>query len=210
MALQEKTMGLFDQGFSSKNGLSPAAIALLGLLAVKGFENRDKIGGMLGGLFGGGNGSTPGTTGSGSVPAGSNGGLGGALGGLLGGNAAGTGGLGGLLGGLLGEATDATGKGGAVSGGLGDLLNSFDKAGHGDVANSWVKDGPDKQPSATQIEQSVGPDVLDQLAQATGMSRDDLLQRLKQVLPQAVDALTPNSRVPTAEEAGQHLFNGQA
>jgi uncharacterized protein YidB (DUF937 family) len=196
MASQEKTMGLFDQGFSSKNGLSPAAIALLGLLAVKGFENRDKIGGMLGGLFGGGNGSTPGTTGSGSVPAGSNGGLGGALGGLLGG--------------LLGEATDATGKGGAVSGGLGDLLNSFEKAGHGDVANSWVKDGPDKQPSATQIEQSVGPDVLDQLAQATGMSRDDLLQRLKQVLPQAVDALTPNSRVPTAEEAGRHLFNGQA
>lgn len=188
-------MGLFDQGFSSKNGLSPAAIALLGLLAVKGFQNRDKLADMLGALLGGGR-STPGATGGG-------------LGGMLGNGSDGLGGVLGGLGGLLGGA-DGASKGSVVSGGLGDLLNSFDKAGHGDVANSWVKDGPDKQPEPHQIEQSVGSDVLDQLAQATGMSRDELLQRLRQSLPQAVDALTPDSRVPTPQEANANLFHGQA
>lgn len=174
-------MGLFDQGFTSKNGLSPAAIALLGLLAVKGFENRDKLGGLLGGLLGGNDAKSPGA--------------GGGLGGILGG-------AGGILGGLLGKDSSV---GGVVSGGLGDLLDKFNQAGHGDVANSWVKEGPEQQPASHQIEQSVGSDVLDQLAAASGLSKDELLARLKQVLPQAVDALTPDSRVPTAQEAGAAL-----
>jgi uncharacterized protein YidB (DUF937 family) len=174
-------MGLFDQGFSSKNGLSPAAMALLGLLAVKGFENRGKLAEMLGGLFGGG--ATPGTAG---------------------------GGLGGLLGGLGGLLPNNASTGSVVSGGLGDLLNSFNQAGHGDVANSWVKDGPERQPAPQQIEQSIGPDVLAQLEKATGLSKDELLQRLGQALPKAVDALTPDSRIPTAQEAGAHISSGTA
>jgi uncharacterized protein YidB (DUF937 family) len=76
------------------------------------------------------------------------------------------------------------------------------------VANSWVKDGPTQQPAPQQVEQAVGGDVLDQLAKATGLSRDELLQRLSQSLPKAVDALTPDSRVPTAEEAHAQI-NGQ-
>ena len=47
------------------------------------------------------------------------------------------GGLGGLL---------AGGAAGSVlSGGLGDLLNQFQQKGHGDAANSWVSNGPNKQ-----------------------------------------------------------------
>ena len=61
-------MGLFDQGLGNSKGLSPAAIALLGLLAVKGFENRDKLAGMLGGVLGGGNGANPPAGGSGTAP----------------------------------------------------------------------------------------------------------------------------------------------
>lgn len=182
-------MGLFDQGLSSKNGLSPAAIALLGLLAVKGFENRDKLGGMLGGLLGGG------------APA-ADAGAGGGLGDLLGNSGGLLGGLGSLL------PKDANG-GSAVSGGLGDLLKSFNQAGHGNVANSWVKDGPNQQPAPHQIEESVGPDVIEQLAQASGLSKDELLQRLSRALPKAVDALTPDGRIPTAQEAGARLVGGQ-
>jgi uncharacterized protein YidB (DUF937 family) len=187
-------MGLFDQGFASKNGLSPAAIALLGLLAVKGYENRGKLGELLGGALGGGSGGAGAA--SGGQPAGGGGSsVGGALGGLLGG-----------LSGMLGSGASA---GSVVSGGLGDLLNGFNQAGHGDVASSWVKDGPNQQPAANQIEQSIGPDVLDHLAASTGLSRDELLKRLQQVLPQAVDALTPDGRVPTATEANSHLAAGQ-
>lgn len=189
-------MGLFDQGFSSKNGLTPAAVALLGLLAVKGYENRDKLGQMLGGVLGSGNapgGTTPATPTGTTPPAASDSGLGGLLGGL---------------GDLLGGGANAS-TGSVVSGGLGDLIQSFTNAGHGDIANSWVKDGPQQQPAPQQIEQSVGPDVLDQLARATGLSRDELVQRLRQSLPQAVDALTPDSRLPTPAEAAAHVGQPQ-
>jgi uncharacterized protein YidB (DUF937 family) len=182
-------MGLFDQGFSSSKGLSPAAMALLGMLAVKGFQNRDKLGEMLGGLLGGGQG--------GGGPAGDSAG----------------GALGGLLGGLFGGGQSGAGQAGAghvVSGGLGDLLDSFRKAGHGDVADSWVQDGPERAPAPHQIEQSLGTDVLDQLATAAGISRAELLQKLQQVLPQAVDALTPDSRVPSAQEAESVLGTRRA
>lgn len=219
-------MGLFDQGLGGKGGLSPAAIALLGLLAVKGFENRDKLAGMLGGVLGGGN--APGANPAGGTqPAGtppqqtaqaSEGGLGGLLGslaGALGGGAAaggtaaatpaGEGGLGGLLGGLAGAMGGNASTGNVVSGGLGDLLNSFQQAGHGDLAQSWVKDGPERPVAPQQVEQAVGPDIIDQLAKSTGMSRDQLLAKLSQVLPQAVDGLTPDSRVPTPQEANSTL-----
>jgi uncharacterized protein YidB (DUF937 family) len=32
----------------------------------------------------------------------------------------------------------------------------------------------------------------------TGLSRDELLKRLSQVLPEAVDKMTPEGRLPTA------------
>jgi uncharacterized protein YidB (DUF937 family) len=183
-------MGLFDQGLGNRNGLSPAAIALLGLLAVKGFENRDKLGGMLNGVLGGGNppaANPPGGTPGNNLPDIQ--------------QAANEGGLGGLLGGLAGALGGKASSGSVVSGGLGDLLNSFRQAGHGDLAQSWVKDGPERQPAPQQVEQAVGPDLVDQLAKQTGLSRDELLARLTRELPKAVDQLTPDSRLPTEQEA---------
>ena len=170
-------MGLFDQGLGNRSGMSPAAMALLGLLAVKGFQNRDKIAGMLNGVLG--NSNQAGQPASGADNEG--------LGGLLGG-----------LGGMLGGGNSA---GHVVSGGLGDLLNKFQQAGHGDVAQSWVKDGPNQQLAPEQVEQAVGPDVIGQLAKETGLTREELLSRLTQNLPKAVDQLTPDGRVPTPQEA---------
>lgn len=187
-------MGLFDQGLGNEKGLSPAAIALLGLLAVKGFENRDKIADALGGLLGGNKGAAPA---GGSLPGGGTTAQ------------ADNGGLGGLLGGLAGALGGNASTGQVVSGGLGDLLDKFDQAGHGDVAQSWVKEGPERKPAPQQVEQAVGGDVIDQLAQQTGLSRDQLLQRLSQALPQAVDQLTPDSRVPTPQEANSGSFWGK-
>lgn len=173
-------MGLFDQGFSNNGGMSPAAIALLGMLAMKGFQNRDKLSEMLGGALGGN------TTGNGNLAGGSQeGGLGGLLGGL-----------GGLLGG------NNSHPGNVLSDGLGGILGGFQKAGHGDVAQSWVTDGPNHEPATEQIEQAVGPDLIGQLAKETGLSREELLSRLKRELPKAVDQMTPDGRIPSAAEFG--------
>lgn len=99
--------------------------ALLGVLAVYGFQHRDQIVDALKNVVGGQASAAP--QADGQQPAG---GQQGGLGGLLGG-------LGGMLGG--GSA------GGILSGGLGGLLEQFQKNGQGDVANSWVSPG-DNQP----------------------------------------------------------------
>jgi uncharacterized protein YidB (DUF937 family) len=153
----------------------------LGLLAVAGYQNRDKIAEMLGGL----------TSNSGGTPGGAPGGPGQQQGGLAG--AGGLGGLGGLLGGLGGQ-----NPGGLLSGGLGELVDSFRQNGQGDIAESWVGTGPNKEVAPQQLEQAIGPDVLAALAQQTGLSREEIVARLSRELPQAVDQYTPEGRIPSA------------
>jgi uncharacterized protein YidB (DUF937 family) len=118
---------------------------------------------------------------------------GGGLGDLL------KGGLGGLGGLLAGGAA-----GGVLSGGLGDLLKQFQDKGHGVVADSWVGTGANKQISAADLATALGPDQINTLTSLSGMSRDELLDGLSQHLPEVVDKLTPNGRVPTEQEAA-HL-----
>jgi len=155
-------------------------LALLGLLAVAGYQNRDRLGEMLGRVTGGGGANRqPGTLGS-DPAANSAGGLGGLLGGLLGGNAGGS----------------------NLSGGLGDLIDTMAGRGQRDVADSWVKTGPNRELDTHQLEEALGADTLQTLGQQTGLSREELLSRLKAVLPTAVDKMTPEGRLPTEAEAG--------
>lgn len=148
----------------------PSMTALLGLLALAGYQNRDKIAEMLGGAGRG----TPGATGQ-------------------------TGGLGGLLG-QLRNSLGGAGAGGLLSGGLGELVDRFKQNGHGDKADSWVGTGPNQPVTPPQLEQAIGPDVLATLSQQTGLSREELLARLSRELPDAVDKYTPQGRLPTEAE----------
>jgi len=154
--------------------LSPALLALLGVVA---YKNRDKLGQMLEQA------RTPLPDNSNDPSrAGSEGGLGGLLGGL---------------GGLFGGASAGSG----LRGGLGDLIDSFTGSGHGDVAKSWVDKGPNQTVRPNQLEEAIGPEAMATLSQQTGLSREELLERLSQNLPEAVDKLTPQGRLPTDEEA---------
>jgi uncharacterized protein YidB (DUF937 family) len=148
-------------------------------------------GGGLGDILSGG-----GARGGGS----GGGGLGDILGSILGGGAGagrGGGGLGGMLGGMLGGGA----AGGAVTGGLGELLRRFQESGRGQVADSWVQTGPNRLVSRQDIEGAIDPEVIDVLARQYGMSRDAVLDNLAHDLPEAVDKLTPEGRLPTREEA---------
>ena len=183
-----------DSSGASSGGMSPIMIALLGLLAYKAIK-------------GSGGQPAPGRT----VDAGDRGGgLGDLLGGLLGGqpsgmpNRAPTGGgladmIPGGLGGLLGGAA----AGSVLSGGLGNLLKEFQQSGQGRAAQSWVGTGPNQEIAPDDLANAVGLDTLDTLSRQTGMGRDDLLAGLSQHLPDLVDQLTPNGRLPTEEEASR-------
>ena len=145
----------------------PSMTALLGLLAIAGYQNRDKITEML--RNAGGDQAKPGA--------------GDPLSGMLG-----------NLGGMLGGA----GAGGLLSGGLGELLDKFKQSGEGETAESWIKQGPNKEVSPPQLKQAIGADVLAQLEQQTGLSQEELLARLARELPAAVDKYTPEGRLPNA------------
>jgi len=92
---------------------------------------------------------------------------------------------------------------GGLLGGLGGLLNRFQQNGLGDVINSWVGPGDNKPVTPGQIGATLGPDVLKTLSQRTGLSEQELMSMLSQVLPGAVDKLTPNGRLPTPQEAAR-------
>ena len=78
----------------------------------------------------------------------------------------------------------------------GDLIDHFRNSGLGKKADSWVSTGQNEPVDETELGGALGPDLLDTLAKQTGLSRDELLKRLSAVLPQAVDHMTPEGRLP--------------
>jgi uncharacterized protein YidB (DUF937 family) len=87
-------------------------------------------------------------------------------------------------------------SGGTGGGGLGDLVDSFKKAGLGQKADSWVSTGQNEPVTPTEVEKGVGGDIIDELAKQTGVSREELLKRLSDVLPGLVDKMTPAGKIP--------------
>lgn len=146
----------------------PSMTALLGLLAIAGYQNRDKLAELLSGKQGPSGTTTPGKTG-----------------------------LGGLLGQLSGS-LGAGGVGGLLSGGLGELVERFKQSGQADTVDSWVNTGPNQQIAPSQVEKAIGPEVLETLSKQTGLSREEILARLSRELPEAVDKYTPQGRLPAA------------
>ena len=108
------------------------------------------------------------------------------------GSAAGTAPAGGGLAGALG--------GSSLGAGLKDLLDRFRQSGHDDKVQSWVSTGANQQIAPNEIEQALGEERIQWLMEQTGMPRDQLLHGLSGELPQAVDKLTPDGRIPTDDE----------
>jgi uncharacterized protein YidB (DUF937 family) len=174
---------------NDKSGMSPMTMAILALLAwkaVKHFGGNQPAGG-----------SQPSSVPTqappklpGNVTASLPGG-GGGLSDVL------KGGLGGLL---------AGGAAGSVlSGGLGDLLNQFQQKGQGDTANSWVSNGPNKQIAPGDLANALGADQIESLSAQSGLSRDELLSGLSKYLPDVVNHLTPDGRLPNDSEVSGRI-----
>lgn len=85
---------------------------------------------------------------------------------------------------------------GSAGGGLGELLEQFRGAGFGTQADSWVRSGPNMPISPDDLGSVLGGDVVGGLSRHTGMPQGELLDQLSRMLPQAVDRMTPDGRVP--------------
>ena len=155
----------------------PSLLALLGLVAVAGYQNRDKLGQMLGQ-------SGTGQSGTGQPGAPKAGDIGGSL------NEAGS---------VLGKTANEVG--GSLMSGLNDLLDTFRNGGQKEQADSWITPGvPTQGLSKEQVEASIGRDTLSDLARETGLGYDELLNRLAKTIPEAVDRATPDGNFPASDD----------
>ena len=101
--------------------------------------------------------------------------------------------------------TTASGDGGLL-GGLGGLLGRLKDAGHGNVADSWVGTGQNQPINANELGNAIGPQVIREIAQRTGLDEQELLKQLSTALPGIVDRLTPNGQVPQQHQVAS-AFN---
>lgn len=120
------------------------------------------------------------------------------VGGMLGGQA-GAGGAAGAGGGqaeLLRLVMSLLADNGQGVGGLAGLMEKFQSAGLAEQINSWVGTGQNLPVSPDQLQGVFGNDQMSQMAERMGLSTGDLGTQLSQMLPQAVDQLTPGGRLP--------------
>jgi uncharacterized protein YidB (DUF937 family) len=103
----------------------------------------------------------------------------------------------GVLGGIVG-AEMVTVVNGLIEkhGGVQGIVSQLEQQGLGPTVQSWVGNGANQPISPQQVHQAFGADTIQQLAARTGLNPQELLQKLAQALPQAVDKLTPGGSVP--------------
>ena len=100
------------------------------------------------------------------------------------------------FGGVLGQILSGGSQGASASGGLGGLLGQLRQAGLGPHVDSWVGTGRNEPVSPAQLNDALGERQVNSWAGEAGMQPHDFLSRLSQHLPNAVDRLTPDARVP--------------
>ncbi len=171
---------------------------LLGSLTRKGADSsggglEDLLGGLLGGSGGAGSGAAQG-------------GLGSVLGGMLGGGASG---------GSIGTSAGGMNMGALVAalapliaklvkgGGLSKLVSNARTSGLSAQADSWVGTGENAQVGAHEVRQVVGDDTVAELAQNAGISHDAAAEVLARVVPQVVNGLSPDGRLPADDDLDQ-------
>lgn len=147
---------------------SPSLVALLGLLAVAGYQNREKLGELLNGR--------PGDPARDPAydP---------------------TRDPGEGQGGLLDSVRQMQGSGGLM-GGLSELVERFTAPHQRAKVDSWVQRGPNAPLAPSELEEALDEDTIAELVAKTGLSREVLLSRLSSALPEAVDQVTPDGHFP--------------
>lgn len=90
-------------------------------------------------------------------------------------------------------------------GGLGGLVQSFTDNGLGSIVSSWVSTGKNEPISPDQVAKGLGGEQVQKLADSTGLSLGDVTSKLSELLPNVVDKLTPEGKIPDGNILDQGL-----
>jgi uncharacterized protein YidB (DUF937 family) len=81
-------------------------------------------------------------------------------------------------------------------GGLPGLVEKFQKNGLGEVVSSWIGTGTNQPVSPDQINNALGTESITEIAGKVGVSRNQISEGLASILPQLIDKLTPDGKLP--------------
>jgi uncharacterized protein YidB (DUF937 family) len=95
-------------------------------------------------------------------------------------------------------------------GGLQNLISQFGAKGLGDVIGSWVSTGKNLPISPDQLQGVLGNDAVKNIASKLGMDTKSVTSQLSNLLPQVVDKLTPDGKVPEGDimSKGMDMLGG--
>ena len=113
-----------------------------------------------------------------------------------------------LAGGLLSGSGVSGGKEGGVvaavlqmlqsyPGGVTGVIQAFERAGLGGVAQSWVAKGSNQPVAAAQVQQALGQAPVNQVAARLGTSPEEASGQIARLLPLLVDHVTPQGTAPS-------------
>ena len=96
------------------------------------------------------------------------------------------------------------------SGGISGLIQKFTSNGLGDVVSSWTGTGENLPISSDQISKVLGPDTIKNIAEKTGMDTNAVTGQLTTLLPEVVNKLTPDGKIPEGDilSKGADLLGG--
>jgi len=80
-------------------------------------------------------------------------------------------------------------------GGLSGLASAFQQKGLGDIVSSWIGTGRNLPVSAAQLQDVLGGEQIESLAQRAGIAPETAGSQLAELLPGIVDKLTPNGEI---------------
>jgi uncharacterized protein YidB (DUF937 family) len=90
-------------------------------------------------------------------------------------------------------------------GGLQGLLGKFQECGMSDHVASWVGSGENHPINADQVQQALGSDQVQAIAQQAGVPAEQASGSLAAMLPDIINHLTPNGQVPQEGGLAQGL-----
>jgi len=85
------------------------------------------------------------------------------------------------------------------SGGLSGLIQKFTSKGLGNIATSWVGTGKNLPISPAQIQDVLGADAIKNMSSKLGMDTNTFTKQLSNLLPEAVNTLTPDGKIPEGD-----------
>ena len=87
------------------------------------------------------------------------------------------------------------------NGGMDGVLDKFRQKGLGRQAQSWMSTGDNETIDSGSVEQVVGREELQQMAQRLGVPEEQVAQAFAEIMPEMVDKMTPDGRMPQEADA---------